>query len=639
MTSSFTASQTEFVTSAPAHSGRRKLSLMLLVAIWAAIYFTSLFQPALLDDADTVHAVAARMMTVRHERVTLYTNGGIKPFADGVRYLEKAPLPYWLVAASYQLFGVSEWSTRLPIALAVLALALLLLRVGGRIYGEEAGFYSALVILTSFGVYLFTRFFIPDIIVGLWLTAGMAFFWRTLEESPPSRLACWGLAVTIALNVLTKGLIGLAFPAGIIFIFLLLTGNLRHLLRLRLLSSAAIFLIIAAPWHILAGLRNPAAGQSRGFFWFYFINEHVKRFLGTRYPKDYDTVPLWLFWGLLLVWLLPWSAFLPQAVAQVRVRLRNATLDAGARANLLFGIWALLIFLFFSLSTRQEYYIVPALPALALLIGGWLGRESTASADATIRRSGRISSAILSAVGVLIFAATVTLVFISKPPAPGTDIAVLLQQHPQDYALSMGHFLDLTPQVLGAFRAPLLVTGMAFLLGTGLSWFWRRRGKLFAANLALAAMMVGFLYCAHLGLMIFSPVISSKGLAEAISHEYRPGDVIVINGEYAAGSSINFYTGVQVRILNHVTANLWYGSLFPDAPKIFENDESFRNLWNSPTRVFLWTETNNIPTRLLRNPMYSIAQRGGKLILSNQPSLSSQRLSERSSPIPQRLHQ
>src|SRR5437868_14604620 len=169
MTSSFIASQAESATSAPEQSGRRILSLMLLVAIWAAIYFTSLFQPALLDDADTVHAVAARMMTVRHEWVTLYTNGGVKPFADGIRYLEKAPLPYWLVAASYQLFGVSEWSTRLPIALAVLALALLLFRVGGRIYGEEAGFYSALVILCSFGVYLFYRFFFLFIFVGVWL--------------------------------------------------------------------------------------------------------------------------------------------------------------------------------------------------------------------------------------------------------------------------------------------------------------------------------------------------------------------------------------------------------------------------------------------------------------------------------------
>src|SRR5438105_10536308 len=167
MTTSFIASQTESATSAPTHAGWRKLSLILLVAIWAAIYFTSRVQPALLDDADTVHAVAARMMTVRHEWVTLYTNGGVKPFADGIRYLEKAPLPYWLVAASYQLFGVSEWSTRLPIALAVLALALLLFRVGGRIYGEAAGFYSHLVILTSLGDYRFTRFYNPDIIVAL----------------------------------------------------------------------------------------------------------------------------------------------------------------------------------------------------------------------------------------------------------------------------------------------------------------------------------------------------------------------------------------------------------------------------------------------------------------------------------------
>ena len=637
MTTSSIASPTESALAAErARPGRRKLFLTLLVAIWTAIYISSLFQPALLDDADTVHAVAARMMTVRHEWVTLYTNGGVKPFADGVRYLEKAPLPYWLVAASYKLFGVSEWTTRLPIALAVLALALLLFRMGGRIYGEEAGFYSALVILTSFGIYLFTRFFIPDIIVGFWLAAGMAFFLRTLEESPPSRLACWGLAATVALNVLTKGLIGLAFPGGIIFIFLLLTGNLRHLLRLRLLFSTAIFLAIAAPWHILAGLRNPAAGQSRGFFWFYFINEHVKRFLGTRYPKDYDTVALWLFWGLLLIWLLPWSAFLPQAVAQVRLRVKNATADARARANLLFGIWALLIFLFFSLSTRQEYYVVPALPALALLIGAWLGRESS---DTALRRSGRISSAILFVVGILICAATTVLVFVSRPPAPRTDIAVLLQQHPQDYALSMGHFLDLTPQALGAFRAPLLGTGMAFLLGTGLSWFWRRRGKFLAANLALSAMMVGFLYCAHLGLMIFSPVISSKELAQAVSREYKPADVIVINGEYEAGSSINFYTGVQVHILNHVTANLWYGSLFPDAPKIFENDDSFRNLWDSPTRVFLWTQANDIPSRLLRNPMYSIAQRGGKLILSNQPPLNNRDISERFSPTPRWLPQ
>jgi len=592
-----------------------------MVAVWTSIYVTSLFAPALLDDADTVHAEAAKMMTVRHEWVTLYIDGSdgrLSPRQDGVRYLEKAPLPYWLVAASYELFGVSEWSTRLPQALGVLALAIFLFYFGGGIYGEEAGFYAALVLMTSFGVYLFTRFFIPDLAVGMWIALAMFCFLRTVDEERPSRAACWGMAVAMALGVLTKGLIGLVFPCGIIFFFLLLTGNLRHLLKLRWPSSLLIFLAVAAPWHILAGIRNPAAGQAKGFFWFYFINEHVKRFLGTRYPKDYDTVPILLFWGLLLVWLLPWTAFLAQAVAQVR--LRFARNDKRARANLLFLIWALLIFLFFSFSTRQEYYIVPTFPALALLIGGWLGRERDASADDSPRRAGRMAAAALFVIGVLVFVATALLVVHSAPPPPGADIASLLQQHPQDYALSMGHFLDLTPQALGAFRTPLLGTGISFLLGTGLCWYWRRRGRLISSNLALAAMMVGFLYCAHLGFILFNPVLASKELAMAIEKQYRPGDVIVINGEYESGSTINFYSGVQVHILNQPTANMWYGSLFPDAPKIFETSESFRGLWNSATRVFLWTQADKVPTTLLRNPQYAVAQRGGKIILSNQPN-------------------
>src|SRR5215467_12104689 len=114
---------------------------------------------------------------------------------------------------------------------------------------------------------------------------------------------------------------GLVFPHGTIFIFLLLTGDLRHLLRLRLFSSFLVLLLIAAPWHLLAGFRNPAQGEARGFFWFYFVNEHFLRFLKKRYPADYDTVPLWLFWGLMLVWLMPWTAFIVQAIRRVPVRL------------------------------------------------------------------------------------------------------------------------------------------------------------------------------------------------------------------------------------------------------------------------------------------------------------------------------
>ncbi|HKC70872.1 MAG TPA: glycosyltransferase family 39 protein, partial [Terriglobales bacterium] len=288
---------------------RARVYVLAIIVVWAAIYVSSLFQPALLDDADSVHAEAAREMVLRHDWVTLYI--------DGIRYLEKAPLLYWGMAASFKTFGVSEWSARLPLALGVLALLLVTFRLGRRVFGGEGGLYSALALGACFGIYIYTRFQIPDVLVALWLTVGFDFFLQGLEESPPSRLACWGLAAATALDVLTKGLIGLVFPGAIILLYLLLTNNLRHLARMRLLSSTLVFLAVAAPWHILAALRNPTQGHVRGFLWFYFVNEHFLRYLNERVPRDYGTVPLAVFWALLLIWLAPWSVFLPQAVRAV----------------------------------------------------------------------------------------------------------------------------------------------------------------------------------------------------------------------------------------------------------------------------------------------------------------------------------
>lgn len=581
-----------------------------MTLFWAVIYIPGLFRPALLDDADTVHAEAARELP-QHHWITLYANG--------VRYLEKAPLQYWAVALCYKLFGVSEWSTRLPLTLSVLLLAFVLYRLGSWVYGPRAGFYAGIIMITSFGPFIYTRFFIPDLIVGLLLTAGLGFFLLGLNEPKPSLLACWGLAVTAALAVLAKGLIGLIFPGAIIFLYLLLTRNLRHLLRMRLFSSLLVFLAVAAPWHILAALENPPAGQAKGFLWFYFINEHFKRYIGTRIPKDYDTVPLWLFWGLLFIWLLPWSAFLPQAVARVKQAWKNfqSAPALEPRATLLFALWPAAIMLFFSFSTRQEYYVLPALPGLALLIGAWMSRESQSGRP---EKSGLISSWIFFAIGFLVFVATTILATLSSAPAPGYDIAELLRRDPSRYALSFGHFLDLTPQALGAFRIPLMGTGIALFLGSAASLFFRKRCKPVIANLCLAVMMVGMLACALQGFTIFEPVISSRQLALAVEKQYRPGDVIVINGEYEEGSTMNFYTGIQVHVLK-ATHNLWYGSLFPDAPHIYENEESFTKLWNSQARVFLWTEVDNVPDSL--NNMvsrYEVARRGGKMILSNQPN-------------------
>ncbi len=234
------------------HSPRTR-SLFVIFALWAVIYLASIFSPPLLDDVDTIHAEAAREMVLRHDWVTLYT--------DGIRYLEKAPLMYWGIAASYEAFGLHDWSTRLPLNLSVLACLFATYALGKLAYGERGGFYSAVILATCVGPFIYTRFEIPDIAVGLWLTLSFYFFLRSLQEDTPSHLTCWGFAAACALNVLTKSLIGLVFPLGAIGMYLLLTGNLRHLLRLRLISSTFVFLAIAAPWHIMAAISKSFAGR------------------------------------------------------------------------------------------------------------------------------------------------------------------------------------------------------------------------------------------------------------------------------------------------------------------------------------------------------------------------------------------
>ncbi len=472
------------------------------------------------------------------------------------------------------------------------------------------------MLATALGPYLFTRFLIPDVPVGLWLTLTFWLFLVSLEQPKPARWTCWGLAAVCALNVLTKGLIGLVFPVGAIGLYLLLTGNLRHLLKLRLVSSALVFFAIAAPWHILAALRNPAQGQVRGFLWFYFVNEHILRFLNKRVPRDYDTVPLLLFWALLVLWLIPWTVFLPQSLQEVPRRWREfrAQMSRRQRAYLLFFLWNLVIVGFFSLSTRQEYYTIPAIPGMALLVGGWLQRERTSAADSRERRAGRISSAVLLVVGVIIAVVGFALLLFSKAPAPGTDLSDLLRKNPQDYALSFGHFLDLTPQAMGAFRVPLFGFSLAFLLGTLANWILRRRGRAGAGNAALAAMMVVLLACVRIAFGIFSPILSSKDLAMAIREQYRPGDQIVVIGLYENASTLNFYTGIPLHSLRAPGGNMWYGTQFPEAPRVFETQASFVEMWNGPQRVFLWAEEDD-PPALRGLTSYVVARRGARLFL------------------------
>ncbi len=590
--------------------------LGIIVVTWALAYLPALARPGLLDDADSIHAEASREMLLNHNWVTLYVNG--------IRYLEKSPLMYWAVAVSYKVFGVGEWQTRLPLALGVLGLGLCAFIFGRRHLSEEAGFYAALVLITAPGIFVYTRFLIPDVIVAMWLTLGLCFFLSAYEQEKPSRWICWAFAATVALNLLTKSLIGIAFPGMIIFVFLLLTGGMKKLLKMHPVSSVLVFLIVAAPWHILAAIRSPAqpSGPEKGFLWFYFVNEQVLRYLNKRIPRDYDKVPLLLFWALLLVWLIPWFVFLFPALKQIprRVREWREGLGARARANLFLGVWAGVIMLFFSFSTRQEYYSLPVLPALALLIGGWMQRERESATGSGERRAGKIASTVLLGIGILGFAAAMTVLAMTHPFPPGTDIGDVLVPHPGQYALSLGHMEDLTIEAFGLFRTPLWLVGFALLMGTGLNWIFRRRGAPLKGNLALTGMMVVVLFCVHQGFVIFSPEVTSKNIALKIQKEYQPGDTIVINGKYEFGSTLNYYTGIQLHVLNGRDGNLWFGSFFPGAPAIFEDNESFARLWNGPNRVFLFTEDYLKDRALLGidpQTVFVFARQGGKVVLTN----------------------
>ena len=601
---------------------RNRNYVLALVALWGIIYLASCgYPPALLDDADTVHAEAAREMAESGDWVTLHANK--------IRYLEKAPLMYWSIALSYKVFGVSEFSSRLPIALATLALMLATMLLGSFAFGDKAGFYSALCIGSSIGIFLFTRVLWPDVMLTLFITMAYYSFLRGGEDPRRSRYA-YGIYFFGALAVLTKGLIGAAFPAIIILAYLLITGEVRRLAQLKLFSGALLFLFIAAPWHIVAGLSNPGSlmvgtpspSQGRGFFWFYFMNEHLLRYIGKRYPADYDTVPLPLFLGLHVVWLFPWSFFLPLAIKDIPRRVSN--LNREDRVTLFLVVWAVLVILFFCFSTTQEYYTMPSYPAFALLIGCAL-----AKAESRLRAGGRESllkatQLALACMGLIVFVGGAAAFWMTRHIAVEGDIAATLTRNPEAYALSLGHVLDLTPQSLAELRVPVVGTALTFLIGTVAALVLRRSGKHSAANLSMALMMAAFFFFAHMSLAAFEPYLSSRALAEAIDREYAQGDVIVINGEYEGGSSINFYTRKMVYILNGRSANLEYGSYFEDAPRIFIDEEELGKMWAGSGRVFLFTDSSKPKleelTRAVRGPVYPVAERGGKLIVTNQQS-------------------
>lgn len=567
--------------------------------------------PALMDDVDAVQAQIARTMLDSGDFVTAKL--------DGVKYLEKSPLIYWMMAGSFAVFGVHDWSARIPVALSSIFLAWLVFRMGLWAFSARVGLYSGLVVGSCIGLFLFTRIQIPDVTLTATIALALWSFLRALDEDEPnSRTWAWLMCASMGAGLLLKGLIALLFPLAAGFLYLIFTRQLftkRTWQRLHPLTGTLIALAIAAPWHVLATLRNPpyldltfraepkpfSTADYRGFFWFYFMNEHVLRFLNRRWPIDYNTVPRALFWIFHLLWLFPWSGFIGGLIG-----LTYKPDTRAGRMRLLCLCWVGFVLVFFTFSTTQEYYSMPCYPALALLLG-------CAMADLG-GRSARIGRwALIAVTGLAAAAITILLLHVQSLPAEG-DISHALTSNPDAYTLSLGHMEDLTLDSFAYLRLPLGIAGIAFLVG--LYSAIRLRGT--RLYLGLAAMMIVFFHAARIAMITFDPYLGSKPLAEAINA--APAGELIVDDQYYAFSSVFFHTNRTALLLNGRVNNLEYGSYAPGAPKVFIDDAGFAERWASDERYYLCVEEPRvvrIEKLVGKDSMHLIKSSGGKFVFTN----------------------
>jgi 4-amino-4-deoxy-L-arabinose transferase-like glycosyltransferase len=598
--------------------GKRLYSYLIVLLVAAAVYVGCMLSPpSLMDDVDAVQAQIARNMLTSGDFVTARL--------DGIPYLEKAPLIYWLIAGSFKIFGATDWAARIPMVLAAIGLAWLTTAFGMWAFGRRAGLYAGICISTCFGLFLFTRILIPDVMLTASIALSMWAFLRAIEEpnqndeyEPRQRWWAFVLAASLGTSLLFKSLVGVLFPVGAALIYLGVTRQLfqgKIWKRIHPLSGLLVILLIAAPWHVLAMLRNPpyfdftmrsASGEYHGFLWFYFINEQLLRFLNMRYPRDYDTVPRLYFWGFHLLWLFPWSVYFPALF-----KLSYKPLDRAGRARLLALCWTGFIVVFFTFSTTQEYYSMPCYPALALLLG-----SAMAAGGNWIRYGTRVLCGIFIAAA----ATVLTLYFLAwNLPTPG-DISAALSSNPSAYKLSLGHMEDLTIASFAYLRLPLIVAAIAFLVGA--AGTFRARGQ--RAFLAISLMAILFFQAARIAMAAFDPFLSSRPLAEALLRS--PSGKLIVDHHYYWFSSVFFYTNRNALLLNGRFNNLVYGSYAPGAPNVFIDDAQWKTLWLQPERYYLVIkqESEERLKKLIDPQLLTVvAQSGGKLLLTNHPVSSS----------------
>jgi hypothetical protein len=537
----------------------RSSSFLLPIILAAMIYLFSSAGRAVTDYDEGYYAQVAQRMAKTGDWVT--------PYANGVRFLEKPPLLYWLTAVSFKVFGINDFALRLPTALAVVTLVLVVMLIARCVAGERSVFAAGLITAFSAGTYLFTRETLHDIWLVLLIAIAMYAFFRWYLDPLHSLRPALIFYAAMAGAVMCKSLVGAAFPLGIVTVFYLIMRERPEWRALHLVPGSLLFFALTVPWHWLAAVEN------RDFLRFFFVSEQFLRFLGKREPPVLWSVPLWTFWVLLLVWLFPWTAFLPAAVSACR-KPENKRQHA---LIILALVWAGVILGFFSLSDRLEHYVFPALPALSLLVAITLGKKDKSKSILWAFHG-------LAMLGVLAITA-------------GAGVAIWLALgHELQYSPSgpidrlaetdFSIMADMPPAILVNLIKPAFVTIVTMAIGFLAALRFEVRGLRMHAVMSIAIVMMVICGMTQWSLNICEDLISSKKFAIAIAQEAHPGDRLVVVDDYESANSMNFYEPLRAEIFDGTAYALIPGMKYPDAPRIILTEKDFQEAWRSSRRTF-----------------------------------------------------
>lgn len=500
------------------------------ILVSLAAFFAGLGSYALLDNNEGLYGQIALHM--------MQTSDYVLPHLNGVVYIEKPPMLYWLTALNYRCFGVNEYSVRLAPALSALIIGLALAGFMRRRAGIMAGALTLLVWASSAGVIMFARVLFFDMLMTLWVTLALLCFYIRLQGG--GRMTLYGAYALLAAAVLTKGLLGLVIPGLVLAVFLYFRSNNWQWLPKRGLFIAflksipvilspvgiIIFLALTIPWHVMAALADP------GFLWFYFINEHVLRFLGKRMPMDYYSGPVWYYIPRFAFYLFPWILLVPLRWLGKNSPPVYQTVPADKNLRPFLWIWLLSVFIFFSISkAKANYYIVLAAPPAAALLGLELRRLR-----ARLLKTGVITWLVTILAGM-------ALVAYSAVAASAT----------------------LFPEAISAFIMPLrhLQTAILILLSCSgalfLAWRKRVRTSLFAASLLLAGLTAAFAVTG-VGLMHrYEVEFSTRPAFIDLAAQELPVRQVYLYRGFEELSTAPFYLGKPVGMVDGNCDDLEYG--------------------------------------------------------------------------------